>query len=126
MDHVRGHDFHGLEGLSLSGVHAIVASFGFRSKPFQVLHSTIRTRAYRSGAWTEFVSQGLSRWKSMDACHASLDSLVVQSMLEHMAFNHDFVQDQKFAVSLLELIFNKRLRAELGGQLERLSQLELL
>lgn len=120
------HHYLGLDALSLSGVHAIVTSFGLRSKPFQVLHSTIRTRAYRTDEWCEFVSRGLSRLSVKDVSDDGLAYVVVESMLEHMALNHDSVQDQHFAVALLESVFDKKLRAELGSPLERLSQLELL
>jgi hypothetical protein len=61
-----------------------------------------------------------------DVFDDGLAYVVVESLLEHMAFNHDSVQDQHFAVALLESVFDKKLRSELGSPLERLSQLELL
>lgn len=114
--------------LTLSGMHAALVGFGCKEKPYEVLHSRIRTGAYRTEEWALFTLRGLerwSRWITSSPLSDELSSLVSDSLLEHMAVWHDSVQDQKFAVALLERIFSKNLKIVFGSRLERLSQLEL-
>jgi hypothetical protein len=117
-----------LDSLSLSGVHAVIAGFGFISKPFEVLHSMVRTKAYRTNEWSDVVHRGLCRWSHWtidNAATRELSALVLESLLEHMAFHHESLQDQQYAVTLFEDIFGRKFKAELGGELEWLSQMEL-
>lgn len=126
-DH-QSYAFSSLKTLSLSGVHSVIASFGFMKKPFEVIHSTIRTKTYGRDEWAEIILRGLIRldqfekFMQMNECHSEV---IVESLIEHMALNHESVHDQKFALLLLDKIFKRKLNVEFSGPLQRLSQLEL-
>jgi hypothetical protein len=114
--------------LSLSAIHTLILSFGLRRKPLEVLHSTVRRKAFRCDEWINIVERGLERLYVLHKGECDLtqiSQLISENLLEHLAFNHDSIQDQQHAIALLEKFFNFRVDPRVGTRLGQLSQLKL-
>ena len=117
-----------LSDLSLSAIHTLILSFGLRKKPLEVLHSTVRTKAYRCAEWTAVIERALERLLLLHSGNSEpsqLSDWVSDNLLEHVALNHYSTHDQHYAVELLEKLFDIQLASGFGSRLGQLSQLKL-
>jgi hypothetical protein len=118
-----------LAGLSLSGLLTVIVAFGFMVKPYEPVHSTIRSKSFSPVIWSGIVERAIQRIQMLldnSFSPARLAPLIVESLLENMACNHDSVVDQTFAIKTLETIFDREISTNWGTKYEHLSQLPLL
>jgi TniQ len=117
-----------LVGLSLSGLLTVVVAFGFMTKPYESVHSTVRSKSFSPAEWSRVVERALPRLQMFfDSSFepSRLAPLVIESLLENMACNHDSVVDQSFAIRSLAKLFDRKISAHWGTRFEHLSQLPL-
>lgn len=117
-----------LIGLSLCGLLTVVVAFGFMTKPYETVHSTIRSKSFSPAEWSRVVERALPRLQIFfDSSFepSRLSPFVIESLLENMASNHDSVIDQSFAIRSLAKLFDRKISGHWGTKFEHLSQLPL-
>lgn len=114
--------------LSLCGVLTVVVAFGVMTKPYEPIHSTIRSKTFSSQQWGKVVLRAIPRIRMLfdDSIESNiLAPFVLESLLENMANRHDSGNDQMFAIRVLERLFERKIQAKFGSKLASLSQLKL-